>query len=144
MKKLLLLIFLAVTINLIGCTNAQSPNAASGNNKVKIMVYYFHGTHRCPGCIAGEDVTVKSLNSLYKEKMDLGIIQFQSINLDEEKNKALAEKYQISWSSLLIVKQSNGKEEKVDLTEQSFSFARTDPGKLKTIIQLTIDKMLNG
>lgn len=142
MKRLFYLLAIVI-ISIQGCSQAQNSKENPASNQIKIMVYYFHGTHRCPGCIAGEDVTVKSLNELYKDKMDKGIIKFASVNIDEQQNKALAEKYQIAWSSLLVIKQFKGKEEKTDLTEQSFAYARNDPGKLKTILQLTIDKMLN-
>jgi len=142
MRKLFIL-FTVVAISILGCSQAQTSKVNPGSDQVKVLVYYFHGTHRCPGCIGGENATVKALYELYKDKMDDGIIRFASVNIDEQQNKTLAEKYQISWSSLLIVKQFKGKEEKVDLTEQSFAYGKSEPEKLKTIIQLTIDKMLN-
>lgn len=110
--------------------------------KPKITVYYFHGTRRCASCMGAEKSTVSALNELYKDKLDKGIIKYTALNLEETQNKALVEKYQIGWSTLLFIKDNNGKEEKVDLTQDAFSYGRSNPEKLKQIIKTTIDKML--
>jgi hypothetical protein len=80
------------------------------------------------------------LNELYKSQQEKGIIKFQSINIEESQNKALAEKYEIAWNSLLIIP-ANNEQGKVDLTEQAFAFG-TNPAGLKPYIQKVIDPIL--
>ena len=140
MKKTVIILS-ALLFIMQGCTNAQNNNDKN-KEKAKVIVYYFHGTHRCPGCLASEDVAFKSTKELYPEQVKQGVIKCESVNFEEKDNKALAEKYQVAWSTLLIVKQFNGKEEKTDLTSDAFSYARSSPEKLKELIKTTVDKML--
>jgi hypothetical protein len=104
------------------------------------MVYFFHGTHRCTGCINAEKATLAVLNELYKDQQDEGIIAFQSVNIEEPQNKALAEKYQAAWNMLLFVPVGN-ETGKVELTEQAFAYG-SDPEGLKPYIRAALDPML--
>ncbi len=135
MKKLLFITLIFLT----GCTGfSQQTNKT--DNKTTILVYFFHGTHRCTGCLNAEKVTLAALNALYKNEMDKGIIKFQSLNLEEDQNKALAEKYEAAWNKLIFVK--TGKtEQKVDLTEQAFAYG-TDQESMNKIVKTTVDAML--
>ncbi len=135
MKNLLL----ALVILLTGF-NGFSQQKDNTTSKDIILVYFFHGTHRCAGCINAEKATVTALNTLYKNELDKGIIKFASVNVEEEKNKALAEKYEAAWNKLLFVK-SGKTEQKVDLTEQAFSYS-SNQEELNKIIKITVDKML--
>ncbi|HLO57497.1 MAG TPA: nitrophenyl compound nitroreductase subunit ArsF family protein [Bacteroidales bacterium] len=129
MKKLCLLTILLMALSSTGFS--QQPT---------ISVYFFHGTHRCSGCINAEKATVAVLNSVYKVQQEKGIIKFQSINIEEDKNKALAEKYQVAWNTLLIVPVGNDKG-KVDLTEQAFAYGE-NPEALKPYLTAAIEPLL--
>lgn len=125
MKKFLnlLVLLLVVGIGQInGKTNTESPK-----------VYYFHSTHRCVTCQTVEKVTRESLNELYGDK-----ISFQSVNNDENANEALMRKFRIKGQTLLIVKGTK----MVNLTNEAFMNARSNPDKLKAKIKTTIDSML--
>jgi hypothetical protein len=125
-----------------GCTGYGQQNAGTKETdaKAKVLVYFFHGTHRCTGCINAEKATVAVLNELYKEQQDKGIIKFQSVNIEEPQNKLLAEKYQVAWNMLLFVPVSN-ETGKVELTEQAFAYG-SDPEGLKPYIKAALDPML--
>src|SRR5512142_3061544 len=98
----------AFSLFLLGCNGFSQQNTGSSVSKdAKILVYFFHGTHRCAGCINAEKGTVNALNALYKAQLDNGTIKFASINVEEEKNKALAEKYEAAWNKLIFVKNDN-------------------------------------
>lgn len=100
----------------------------------KVEVYYFHNTRRCATCEAVEEVTKNSLNELYPEQVKSGSVNFQSLNLEEDANDAIAKQLKVSGQTLLIVK--NGK--KKDLTNDAFMYARSNPDKLKGKIQKAI------
>lgn len=101
----------------------------------KTLVYYFHNTHRCATCNAVEDITRKTLHENYKNELEKGIIVFESLNIEEDAHKALARKYQVSGQCLLIIKGDN----KEDLTNEAFLYARSNSKKLQDIIINTID-----
>ena len=138
MKTILLSLILIVTINFSG--NTQQKNKSNSNTQAKVLVYFFHGTHRCTGCINAEKATVSVLNDLYKNQQNDGTVKFQSINIEEAQNKTLAEKYQVAWNMLLIVPVANEKD-KVELTQQAFTYG-TKPESLKPYIKAAIDPML--
>ena len=109
----------------------------SENFTDKVEVYYFHNERRCTTCMAVEDESVKALNELYPEKMKSGEMTFLSVNLEDDANKALADKFKISGQTLLIVK--GGKQE--NLTNTAFMYATTKPEKLKKAIGEAIEKL---
>lgn len=102
-----------------------------------VNVYYFHNTRRCATCEAVEDVTKQTLEETYPEQMKNGSITFQSFDLEDDSNEALARKLHVSGQTLLIVK--NGK--KKDLTNEAFMYARSKPDKLKEKIIASINKL---
>jgi hypothetical protein len=136
-------IFLVLTILVIGCNSfgQQKNTTAAATKEAKILVYFFHGTHRCQGCINAEKGTVNALNALYKEKLENGTIKFESVNVEESKNKALAEKYEAAWNKLIFTKNDNsGKTE--DLTEKAFAYGIDNPEEMNKIVKSTVDNML--
>jgi disulfide oxidoreductase YuzD len=139
MKNLLI----AVAFFLFGCNSySQQNNTNKPSNDTKVLVYFFHGTHRCQGCINAEKGTVNALNALYKTQLEKGTIKFESVNVEEAKNKALAEKYEAAWNKLIVV-QNNSSGQIVELTEQAFAYGIDNPEELNKIIKATVDKMLN-
>lgn len=106
------------------CTNPQQ--------KEVIKAYYFHATRRCATCMAVEDVTSKTLSDTYGDK-----IPFESIDIEKDEENTLIKKYKISGQTLLLVKG----DKIVDLTNDAFLNARTNPEKLSKKIKKTIDSM---
>lgn len=139
MKNIILYAFLVLAISCNGYSQ-QNKKTSTPDNEVKVLVYFFHGTHRCTGCINAEKATVAVLTELYKSQQDKGTIKFQSVNFEEPQNKALAEKYQIAWNSLLIIPVNNEKG-KIELTEQAFTYG-SNPEGLKPYIKKALDPML--
>ncbi len=136
-------LILAFAFVIMGCNGfAQQSNSKSSITKnAKVLVYFFHGTHRCQGCINAEKGTVNALNALYKAQLDNGTIKFESINVEESQNKALAEKYEAAWNKLLFVKNDNSGQT-VELTEQAFSYGIGNPKEMNKLVKSTVDKML--
>lgn len=102
--------------------------------EAEITTYYFHATHRCATCQAVEKVSKE-----YIEENYAGKVNFVSLNREEEQNKDLVEKYQVGGQTLIIVFQ----DEVVNLTNDAFLNARSNPEKLEEIIKSTIDSHLN-
>ncbi|HEY9122727.1 MAG TPA: hypothetical protein VIO15_00200, partial [Bacteroidales bacterium] len=75
----------------------------------------------------------ESIAALYGDK-----VSFQSVNLDEASSKALAEKLKVSGQTLLIVKGDT----KINITNEGFMYARSNPEKLRSVIKEKVDELL--
>ena len=133
------LVMLAVFLQFISCdARGQKGNSQEGDLKAEtIEVYYFHFTRRCETCMAVENVSRKAVEELYPKALEEGRIAFQSLNLEEEDGKQIADKLNIATQTLLVVRFG----EKIDLTNQGFMYARTDPEKLKKALLDAIGKI---
>jgi hypothetical protein len=138
--------FLLMIIALIffGCNAPTTDNQTSENQTDEIVqsddiqVYYFHNTKRCATCNAVEDETLMALELFYKENIEAGTIEFTSLNLEEEEGETMAQALQVSGQTLLIVKG----ETRVNLTNDGFMNARTNPTKFHEILRTQIDLLL--
>lgn len=135
MKNLTLTLIIGLILSISPAIKANVGNAGTTD---KITVYYFHYSHRCATCIAVEDESLKAVKELYAEDFKNGNIVFESLNLDEEKNNEIAEKLEISGQTLLIVK----KDKKIDITNDGFLYAKSNPAKLKEVIEKSISPLL--
>jgi hypothetical protein len=126
--------FIAVSMN-FSCT-AQANKNEKEETTVKaenVKVFYFHYTRRCVTCNTVEDVAKEAVDELYG-----GNVIFDTFNLDEADGKQKAEEIGISGQTLIIVSGEN----KINITNEGFMNARTNPEKLKQIIKDKIDPLL--
>lgn len=146
-----IIFILIVFAALASCKNETTDEAQTNTGdqtsidltKAKVIVYYFHGDRRCPSCIAISDETNKFLTSGFKADMEAGIIVYKDVNIDKEENKAIAEKYQIAGSALLIIKNDKGTDVEItDLTGDGFKFAMNKPEIFVEKLKNAIDKYL--
>lgn len=143
MKKIISILSFVFVIGLLSL-NAQCCNKATtdcetakttvqNQTKTDVQAYYFHATRRCATCQAVESVTKDALKEYYGDK-----VAFQSLNIEEMKDKSLIEKYKVGGQTLLIIKG----DKVVNITNDAFMNARTNPDKLKAKIKLTVDSMI--
>lgn len=123
MKKSILFILISFTLSLFSCSEKSSKQeTASISSQDKIEIIDFHSTHRCFTCNAIESNTKFTLDTYFEKELINKTITFQVLNVDEEKNASMAEKFEATGTSLFINVISDGKEETIDLT--SFAFAK--------------------
>jgi len=128
-----------VVISVISVNAQTSEKSKSANSEGEnIQVYYFHFTKRCATCNAVEKETIKALESFYADKLKKGEIGFTSLNLDEDDGKDVAKTLAVSGQTLLVVKGNT----QVNLTNEGFMNARTNPAKFQDIIKTQIDILL--
>ena len=113
--------------------NSEATVNDKNQNITQVTAYYFHATSRCVTCKAVEDVSKEAIKEYYGDK-----VSFVVINREENKDNPLVQKYEISGQTLLIVKGDKA----VNLTNEAFLNARTNPDKLKNLIKSTIDAMI--
>ena len=138
------ILILLVTLSLFGCKAPTADNQTTENQTTEnvqsndIQVYYFHNTKRCATCNAVEDETLMALQMFYPEQSEAGTIEFTSLNLEEEEGESMAESLKVSGQTLLLVKG----ETQVNLTNEGFMNARTNPTKFHEILRTQIDNLL--
>ena len=143
MKKVLLILTLCV--GMFACSGGKSKSVAENQQMKKdvVEVLYFHGTQRCTTCKAIERNSKELVETAYAEPLKSGKLVFRSVDITKE--EALAERYEVSWSSLILVDyDKSGKESATNLTEFAFGNARTAPDKFKQGLSARITEMLNN
>ena len=132
--KILFLTILAFSMN-ISCSSQSNKNednstTVSGDN---VEVYYFHLSRRCATCKAIESVSKEAIAELYGDK-----VHFTPYNLDETAGKEKGDEVGVSGQTLLIV----SGDKKINITNEGFMYARSNPDKLKDIIKTNVDPLL--
>lgn len=129
-----LAVILAFTFN---CSCSGQSERISEKESVSqagdIAVYYFHYTRRCVTCQAVETVSGEAVKELYGDA-----IPFTGYNMDEKEGKEMAKEMGVSGQTLLIV---NG-DEKINITNEGFMYAKSNPERFKQIISDHITPML--
>ena len=137
---------LIAAILLISCGNSTEKKTETASTDVKqadrIEVLYFHGAQRCVTCKAIESNTKALLDSLYSNEIASGKIVYKIIDISQKENEKVADKYEVTWSSLFVNRWKNGTEEVNNMTEFGFANAKSDPDSFKNGIKSKIDELL--
>jgi len=142
MKYSKLLSIMAFSLFLFSCKGEAQNNETSTKNLTdKIEVIDFHSTHRCMTCNAIETNTKYTLETYFSDELKSGKITFLVINIDEEKNAEIAEKFEASGTSLFLNVITKGKEAKIDLTNFAFMKGRKQD-EFSNELKLKIEKEL--
>ncbi len=84
-----------------------------------VEVLYFHGKQRCATCMAIEQGTREVMENELADAVGKGEVKFRVVDISLEENEAIAEKYEVTWSSLFVVKHKGGTDTAENLTEQN-------------------------
>lgn len=134
LTNFLIIAFVTVSMNMSCSAQANKNNKNETIVKSdKVEVFYFHNTHRCATCKAVENVTKEAIKELYGND-----VSFMAYNLEESDGSQKAEMLGVSGQTLLIVSE----ETKINITNEGFMNARTNPKKLKEIIKEKVDSLL--
>lgn len=108
------------------CPSAQKEQSA-------VQVYYFHFTSRCATCKAVEAEAQQDVKELFGDK-----VSFAAYNLDTKEGEQKGKELGVNSQTLLVVKGAK----KINLTNEGFMYARTNPEKFKKIIEEKIQPLL--
>ena len=135
--KTIKILFIAVLALSMSYSCSSQTNTKKENTEItgveKVEVYYFHYTKRCATCNAVESVSKEVIAEFYGEE-----VSFADYNLDEQKGKDKGTELAISGQTLLIV----AGDSKINITNEAFLNARSNPDKLKQIIKEKIDPFI--
>lgn len=139
MKKLLLLIVAAAFVACSGSPKANVPEPVMQADGVEVLS--FHTKQRCPTCIAIEQLTREVVETEFATQLADGSLRFRVVDISED--EALADKYEVTWSSLLVNRHKEGVESVNNLTKFAFANARTNPERFKSELKTEIQKLLD-
>jgi hypothetical protein len=138
MRTIRILLAIAFFMPMVACSAQTEKKDVKAGPPDKIEVYYFHFTARCMTCKTVEAQAKQNVETLYPEMVKQGKISFQSVNLDEESSKTLAEKLKVYGQTLLVIKGNT----QIILTNEGFMYAVREPEKFKAIMKEKIDPLL--
>lgn len=136
MKRVIFLLAMAMIFTACGSSNKNNDDeqvsepqeqATANVSDAKVQVYYFHGKQRCPSCVAIQKVASETVAEAFSDNPE---VEFVEVDFSVKANEALADKYEVAWSSLII---ASG-EKHTNLTEEGFANAMRNPEELKKLI----------
>jgi hypothetical protein len=149
MKKVVFLFALLAIF--VSCAKNEKNNSVSEKQKTaiaqsqkpnRIDVVCFYGKNRCITCRHIEQYSKELLQITYKTQLQKGDINFRTVDFSTKEGEAVADKYQITFTSLLILKYTNGKESVTDMTDFAFSTAKDQQQAFKAGMKQKIDSLL--
>lgn len=143
MKKVLFALMAIIALTLCGNSqNTSDQSSAKANQKEYVEVLYFHGKQRCVTCNAIERLTKEVIDKDFTEQLKNGKVIFRIIDISTKDGEKIADKYEVTWSSLFINKWKDGKETKNNMTDFGFSYAKDSPDVFKTGVKKKMDELL--
>lgn len=141
MKKVIFMF--ALMVGLMSC--GGNKNGVSEAETVPddcVEVIYFHGKQRCATCEAIENNVREVLSTEFADEIEAGDVVLKVIDISTPEGEAVADKYEVTWSSLFVNKWKDGKETRKNMTEFGFGTARNYPQEFKTGLSATINQLL--
>lgn len=138
MKKFLLVFIISIIALAYSNNPANASNDKKQKQKDRVEILYFYGKQRCATCIAIEKNTRETVEAVFADEVEKGVLVFRTIDITKKENEKIADKYEVTWSSLFICKWKNGKEKYENLTEFAFKNARNAPETFKKGLETKI------
>jgi len=111
-------------------------------NNTVLEIYYFYSDHHC---ISDEQIQLETktvVESVFAKELEEGKIVLKYLNFMSPENQAIAEKFEIGWSSLIFNKKENENEEVINLNDFAFTNVPSNPEKFKTGLEQKIKELL--
>lgn len=111
-------------------------------NTDRVDVVYFHRAQRCHSCTYAEEQTIYTLETYFSEELTSGIVTFQSVNVQDDANAALIDKYG-AYTSQLFINTVQGDTESIEEVIEFWQFIEDDEG-FSSLIITKITEALEG
>jgi hypothetical protein len=108
----------------------------------RVEVVYFHRTQRCARCIYAEEGTRYTLETYFADELASGKVTFQSIDVQDEANAAIVQKYGAYTSSLFINTIKDGTDHIEAVTD--IWLVLGDDEAFVEVVKSEVEKSLNG
>ena len=108
--------------------------ATSAAPSDKLVAYYFHRTKRCVTCRTIESRSKTALEAAFSDDLAAGRLEWHAVNLDEAANEHFINDYGVSWSSLVLANEKDGRTVRFKVLDKTWDFAR-DQAALANYVQ---------
>ncbi len=88
---------------------ASSKDEPAGAAPDRVVVYYFHGTRRCPTCLGIQKVIEETIEEKFAKALEADLLAFEELNFEEEENKHFVEEYQLAFSTMIVTARAGEK-----------------------------------
>lgn len=118
----LYILFMAILIVAGGVFTACSTSLPNPDSTLEpsmdngLEVVYFHRTNRCYSCTYAEDKVRYTLDTFYSDELADGELVFMAVNVQDDANLAIIDKYEAYTSSLYMNKVVNGVDDIENIT----------------------------
>lgn len=112
MKKLFLILLSVAALSSSGIIILPLAQAAGSTKGAHVIVYYFHGTFRCPTCYKLEQYSKEAIETNFKDALASGKLEFEVVNIEDKGNEHYGGDYQLYTKSLILSLIKDGKETK--------------------------------
>ena len=126
-------------------TTPPTSNNSTGNTTGsvdRVDVVYFHRTQRCYSCQYAEAGTNYTLETYFADEMASGKLTFQSVDVQDEANADIIEKYGAYGSQLFINTIRDGTDHIEQITD--IWLVVGDNEAFVEVVKTEIEKSLNG
>lgn len=96
---------------------AQSIVQSSDRTEGVVEVVYFHRSQRCSSCLRAEDGIRRAIETYFKDELASGKLVFKVLNVQDEANAAIADKYGAAGSSLFVNEIKDGSDNIAEVTD---------------------------
>lgn len=134
--KFLSISFILVLTSCQGQDNSKTIATTDASTKIEVIDFY--GTHRCVTCEAIEANAKYTVETFFQEEIKAGKVEFKTVNVDDDKNYDIAERFEATGTALFINVIKGGKEQHIDLT--NFAFAK---GRDKEVFSTELKEKIN-
>lgn len=135
MKTKIYSAFLAVFFTVLASLGISNQTMAQVQSEDAglVKMYYFHFNTRCETCRAVESEAQQDVQLLFGDD-----VTFTAVNLDKKEGEETGKKLGVNSQMLLVVKGDT----RINLTNEGFMYALTDPDKFRDIIEEKIKPLL--
>lgn len=125
-----------------GKQNGKSQGQAEVADGDRVEVIYFHGKQRCITCTSIEERTQELMIESLADAVKTGKVVYRTIDISDEEGEKVADRYEVTWSSLFVNCWKEGKETRNNMTEFAFSKAVNDPEGFKAGLKEKIEALM--
>lgn len=142
MKHLKYVLMVVLMVLPFAFGHAQTKKTVTKSSTSVVEVLYFHGPQRCKTCVALQKAAKELVDAKFAKELKSGRVKFREIDLSTKEGEKLGDKYEIAWSSLVVVRKQGKKEKVADLTDDGFRYAVNNKAKIQSILQQKITEFL--
>lgn len=136
-----------VLLLVFGCNGRQ--NGKAGNQQEtavatgdRVEVMYFHGKQRCVTCRSIEQQTQEVLAEHFGDAVKSGKIFYREVDISDKEGEKIADRYEVTWSSLFVNQWKDGQEKRNNMTDFAFEKATGDSDGFKAGLKAKIEELL--